>query len=323
MIFVRLEMLSLSQLEIIMEVENISESEVPATAPAPTETHARTEKTPGNNRQNKKRPQFMLPMADIPDGKKTSSRAGIKRMVSLKSRGTQDLFFRTYGYLSDANYFLEIVAPGLASSRPDKPENGAFVKQFQDLTRDNMRNVRESVAKQIQMVREAMENNGIDPDSNAMVFTEPLSEEAIITSHLDSEFLGILENVDTLAGLRGMGSIFSIFSPDEMGAMERSLRREILSIYRTSLRNSRIAMQAAMGHYHPHPSPDAAATAITDGSEALAPDTAEPAVLTDVTEGVVAPTEVADLPDEQDDANGNVQSAEEAEEHHPRKRGNA
>ncbi|EGQ63697.1 hypothetical protein GGI1_21052, partial [Acidithiobacillus sp. GGI-221] len=39
MVFVRLEMLSLSQLEIIMEVENISESEVPATVLAPTEAH--------------------------------------------------------------------------------------------------------------------------------------------------------------------------------------------------------------------------------------------------------------------------------------------
>lgn len=319
-------MLSLSQLEIIMEVENISESEVPATVLAPTEAHERPEKNPGNNRQNKKRPQFMLPMADIPDGKKTSSRAGIKRMVSLKSRGTQDVFFRTYGYLSDANYFLEIVAPGLASSHPDKPQNGALVKQFQELTRDNMRNVRDSVEKQIQMVREAMENNGIDPDSNAMVFTEPLSEEAIITSQMDSEFLSLLENVDTLAGLRGMGSIFSIFTPDEMGAMERSSRREILSIYRTALRNSRIAMQAAMGRYRPRIREDATATVIAtvDEPEILADVTAEPSALSDTTKDVAEATGgISDTPLEPDEANVDAQSDEEMGDHHPRKRGSA
>lgn len=306
-----------------MEVENISESETPATVPAHTETNTQPERTLGNIRKTKKRPQFMLPMADIPDGKKTSSRAGIKRMVSLKSRGTQDLFFRTYGFLSEANYFLEIVAPGLASSRADKPENGAWVKQFQELTRDNMLNVRESVEKQIQMVREAMENNGIDPDSNAMVFTEPLSEEAIITSHLDSEFLGILENVDTLAGLRGIGSIFSIFSPDEMGAMERSLRREILSIYRTALRNSRIAMQAAMGRYRPRPSPEATATATADGSEVMAAITTEPVLLSDTTKDVVATNDVTDTSAESEGTNMDVQPVDELEEHHSRKRGSS
>lgn len=312
-----------------MEVENVAESVVSDQQATPDNADKKPEKPSGNARTGKKKPQFMLPMADIPEGKKTSSRAGIKRTVSLKSRNTQDLFFRTYGFLSDANYFLEIVAPGLASTHPDKPEHAVLVRQFQDLTRDNMKSVRESVAAQIQMVREAMENNGIDPDSNAMVFTEPLNEDAVITSHLDSEFLGILESVDTLVGLRGLGSIFSVFSPDEMSAMERSLRREILSIYRTALRNSRIAMQAAMGRYRPRPSPEAAVAATVDGDDTLAPDTsalnaAEPSVFTDTTEDVVAAADMnAEPPADQDEANGNAQSAEETEEHHPRKRGNA
>jgi hypothetical protein len=316
-----------------MEVENVTESTVSDPQATTANAEKKPEKAPGNNRSTKKRPQFMLPMADIPQGKKTSSRAGIKRTVCLKSRNTQDLFFRTYGFLSEANYFLEIVAPGLASTHPDKPEHATLVRQFQELTRDNMKNVRESVAMQIQMVREAMENNGIDPDSNAMVFTEPLNEDAVITSHLDSEFLGILESVDTLVGLRGLGSIFSVFSAAEMGAMEHSLRREILSIYRTALRNSRIAMQAAMGRYRPRPSPDAAATATADASasapdtsapDTSAPDTAaEPTVSTEATEEVVTTAEVADTPVEQGDPDGNVQSAEETEEHHPHKRGNA
>ncbi len=308
-----------------MEVENVTESVVSDQQATPANADKKPEKSPGNNRSAKKKPQFMLPMADIPEGKKTSSRAGIKRTVSLKSRNTQDLFFRTYGFLSEANYFLEIVAPGLASTHPDKPEHATLVRQFQELTRDNMKSVRESVAMQIQMVREAMENNGIDPDSNAMVFTEPLNEDAVITSHLDSEFLSILESVDTLVGLRGLGSIFSVFSAAEMGAMEHSLRREILSIYRTTLRNSRIAMQAAMGRYRPRPSPDAAAVANAHETDAAAPTIVEgePTVSTEATEEVVATADVADTPVEQDDANGNVQSAEETEEHHPRKRGNA
>ncbi|CDQ09176.1 conserved protein of unknown function [Acidithiobacillus ferrivorans] len=308
-----------------MEVENVTESTVSDSQATTATAEKKPEKASGNNRPGKKRPQFMLPMADIPEGKKTSSRAGIKRTVSLKSRNTQDLFFRTYGFLSEANYFLEIVAPGLASTHPDKPEHATLVRQFQELTRDNMKNVRESVAMQIQMVREAMENNGIDPDSNAMVFTEPLNEDAVITSHLDSEFLSILESVDTLVGLRGLGSIFSVFSAAEMGAMEHSLRREILSIYRTALRNSRIAMQAAMGRYHPRPSPDAAAIANAHASDAAAPTIVEgePIVSTEATEEIGATADVDGTPVEQDDANGNVQSAEETEEHHPRKRGNA
>lgn len=308
-----------------MEVENVMESVVSDQQAIPANADKKPEKALGNNRSAKRKPQFMLPMADIPEGKKTSSRAGIKRTVSLKSRNTQDLFFRTYGYLSEANYFLEIVAPGLAATHPDKPEHATLVRQFQELTRDNMKSVRESVAMQIQMVREAMENNGIDPDSNAMVFTEPLNEDAVVTSHLDSEFLGILESVDTLVGLRGLGSIFSVFSAAEMGAMEHSLRREIMSIYRTAVRNSRIAMQAAMGRYRPRPSPDSAAVANAHETDAAAPTIVEgePTVSTEATEEVVATADVADTPVEQDDANGNVQSAEETEEHHPRKRGNA
>lgn len=266
-----------------MEVESTTESTVSDSQATTATAEKKPGKASGNNRQGKKRPQFMLRMADIPEGKKTSSRAGIKRTVSLKSRSSQDLFFRTYSYLSDANYFLEIVAPGLAATHPDKPEHAELVRQFQELTRENMKNVRESLANQIQMAREAMENIGIDPDSNAMVFTEPLNEDAVITSHLDSEFLGILESVDTLVGLRGLGAIFSVFSAAEMGAMENSLRREVLSIYRTAMRNSRIAMQAAMGRYRPRQNPDAEASADAQASDAEDPtvEDLEPTASTD------------------------------------------
>lgn len=322
MVFVRLEMLSLSHLETIMEVETLAESSV-----SPQETVAdRVEKKPdpasGNKRAAKKRPQFMLPMADIPSEKKTSSRAGIKRTVSLKSRNTQDVFFRTYSFLSAANYFLEIVAPGIASTHPDKPEHAALVRQFQELTRDTMKSVKESVAEQTQMVREAMENNGIDPDPDAMVFTEPLSEEAVITSQLDSEFLSLLESVDMLVGLRGLGSIFSVFSPDEMSAMERSLRREILSVYRTSLRNSRIAMQAAMGRYRPRPVPDAAGTATTEATEISAPDLAEPPVPAEASEPVDPSADASETPTDPETPM-DPSPDEGTEESHPRKRGSA
>ena len=306
-----------------MEVESLVESSVSPQATIADRSEKKPDHSSGNKRQAKKRPQFMLPMADIPNGKKTSSRAGIKRTVSLKSRNTQDVFFRTYSFLSAANYFLEIVAPGIASTHPDKPEHATMVRQFQELTRDNMKSVKESLTEQIQMVREAMENNGIDPDPNALVFTEPLNEEAVITSQLDSEFLSLLESVDMLVGLRGLGSIFSVFSPDEMSAMERSLRREILSIYRTSVRNSRIAMQAAMGRYRPRQVPDATATTTAEGTEISTPALAEPPVFADAPASTEPTTDVSDIPTDPETPMESVQTDEESEERRTRKRGTA
>ncbi|MBU2723897.1 hypothetical protein [Acidithiobacillus ferridurans] len=187
-------------------------------------------------------------MSDMPRDKKTSSRAGIKRQITLKSSVTQEFYFRAYAQTSNAHYFLEKVAPSVArrNSRED-PTRIDKVRAFQKESTDNMDVIIKNIQESIERVRAKMEDNGIDPDSNAQAFTEPLAEDAIITSRMDSQMLTILEHADNLEGLIGISSVLGVFDEDEINAMGSALRRQVFAIYRTNTRNARTAMSAAAG----------------------------------------------------------------------------
>ena len=213
-------------------------------APAATATPAAPAPTARNDRgrqATKGRPPInplflMLPM---PDEKKTNSRPGIARKMQLCSRLAQELYFRTYEKVSDANNFLEKVYPGMVDGRGEGRNKAVVVEGFAEIVRawtEIYEDANNHLDALLDSVRERLESEGIDPSHIETEYTEILEEKALVTTKADLRFLGLLEKIDRVLSFMAAASLYDVYSAEEAMRMERDLRARMITLYRMNIR---------------------------------------------------------------------------------------
>lgn len=179
---------------------------------------------------------LMLPM---PDEKKTNSRPGIARKMQLCSRLAQELYFRTYEKVSDANNFLEKVYPGMVDGRGEGRNKAVVVEGFAEIVRawtEIYEDANNHLDSLLDSVRERLESEGIDPSHIETEYTEILEEKALVTTKADLRFLGLLEKIDRVLSFMAAASLYDVYTAEEAMRMERDLRARMITLYRMNIR---------------------------------------------------------------------------------------
>lgn len=218
-------------------VESTPKAETTATEkPAVATVESRTRRT--QNTQNRRPPDPRYLMMPMPADKKTNSRAGIRRPMHLCTRLSQEMYFRAFEKVSDANYFLERIYPGMCNSRAGA--DASIVKAgFEEITRlwkglyDDTRNTFDVM---IQSITERLEAEGVDTGNIQLDFSETIDEDALVTSRMDQHYLNMLQLVDKVSGFIAAASLYDVYSTDESAKLEREIRQRMLGLYRYNIR---------------------------------------------------------------------------------------
>ena len=233
--------------ETIPETTAEKAKETTAKNAAPASGHAAGEpEKPAPAQARKPRKDYVTPayliMNDLPEGVKlTNSRAGIKRKLILNTRVTQEYYYRSYALTSDGHFFLETVHPGILMRHKDPKSQTAlgYVRQLEKMVTDNIAFQKEQLESEIAHIKATLENNGMDPEENQPVFTDPVTVDAIISSRLDRKTFAVYELADTMLGYAHIAKLLDIYNEAEVANMESSARQRLLSIFRFSARASR------------------------------------------------------------------------------------
>lgn len=218
------------------ETAEVVKAVVAPTAEAPVKEKRREREA----RAPKRKPNPRYLMMEMPREKKTNSRAGIKRSVKLAGKISQEMFFRTYPKVSDANYFLERIYPGMVLTR--KGSDTAVVKEgFEGITEFWKRlysDYEEKLASMVLSVKERLESEGVDPAGVEPDFSEPLDEEALVTSRMDQRYIGLLEAADEAEGFISIAGFYDVYTADEVRRLQSEVRYGCLMVYRNTVRSS-------------------------------------------------------------------------------------
>ncbi|MGE4403810.1 MAG: hypothetical protein AB7F61_19400, partial [Desulfobulbus sp.] len=216
------------------ETAEVVKAVVAPTAEAPVKEKRREREA----RAPKRKPNPRYLMMEMPREKKTNSRAGIKRSVKLAGKISQEMFFRTYPKVSDANYFLERIYPGMVLTR--KGSDTAVVKEgFEGITEFWKRlysDYEEKLASMVLSVKERLESEGVDPAGVEPDFSEPLDEEALVTSRMDQRYIGLLEAADEAEGFISIAGFYDVYTADEVRRLQSEVRYGCLMVYRNTVR---------------------------------------------------------------------------------------
>ena len=223
--------------------------------PSGTEAKPNGNKAPNTPKQQKRRPvmtgykvdddasamsarvdkssgRIILPLNAIPKDKKTTSRPFIIRKITLRTVFTQQFFLRTFSKIAESHYYLEMVYPKSAMER-NNAEMIARTKEVVQQSRAEIENAVASFETDIANMRQEMENNGVVlPEGNDMGYTEPLEEQAKISSGLDRMLLNLIEKADQAVALQDMLRLTGIVNLEEAAANERRWRGMLMARYR-------------------------------------------------------------------------------------------
>jgi hypothetical protein len=190
------------------------------------------------SRRAKRPPDSRFLLLPMPADKKTNSRAGIRRSIHLSTRLSQEMYFRAYEKASNANYFLERIYPGMVSGRAgaDKAVVQEGFDEIIRLWRGLYTEAEETFDGIIQKVSERLEAEGVDAEHLSTDFSEPLDEEALVTSRMDQHYLNILHKVDKTLGYISAAALYEIYADEEASKLELEVRRRMLTLYRYNIR---------------------------------------------------------------------------------------
>lgn len=179
-------------------------------------------------------------MLEMPKEKRTNSRAGIKRTVKLSSRMSQEMYFRTYAKVSDGNFFMERIYPGMVLTR--KGSSTEVVKVGFDALTEFWKKLYEdyegALSAVVASVKERLESEGVDPEGIQLDYSEALEEEALVTSRTDQRVLSLLEGVDEAVGYLSVAGLYDVYTPEEVARLEREVRQGFVNVYRNVVRSS-------------------------------------------------------------------------------------
>lgn len=190
------------------------------------------------SRRAKRPPDSRFLLLPMPADKKTNSRAGIRRTIHLSTRLSQEMYFRAYEKASNANYFLERIYPGMVSGRAgaDKAVVQEGFDEIIRLWKGLYTEAEETFDGIIQKVSERLEAEGVDAEHLSTDFSEPLDEEALVTSRMDQHYLNILHKVDKTLGYISAAALYEIYADEEASKLELEVRRRMLTLYRYNIR---------------------------------------------------------------------------------------
>lgn len=203
---------------------------------APSQTGAKPK--PQKSQQPRRQQNPMYLMLPMPKDKKTNSRPGIRRRMALNTRLSQEMFFRAYEKVSNANYFLERIYPGMISGRAG---NGAAVVRqgFEDITqlwKGLYEEAKKSFEGIIESISARLESEGVDAQNIQLDFSEVIEEDALVTSRMDQHYLNLLQLLDKTLGFIAAASLYDVYESEESAKLEREVRQRILGVYRYNLR---------------------------------------------------------------------------------------
>lgn len=215
--------------------DQTSTSATPVAEPKPA-NQAKPKAQKGQPARRQQNPMYlMLPM---PKDKKTNSRPGIRRPMVLSTRLSQEMYFRAYEKVSNANYFLERIYPGMISGRTG---NGAAVVRqgFDDITQ-LWKGLYEEAKKSFEGIMESiasrLESEGVDAQNIQLDFSEVIEENALVTSRMDQHYLNLLQMLDKTLGYISAATLYDVYESEESAKLEREVRQRILGVYRYNLR---------------------------------------------------------------------------------------
>lgn len=203
-----------------------------------TSADSKSKKTAPPRAQTKRPPNPRFLLLPMPADKKTNSRAGIRRSIHLSTRLSQEMYFRAYEKASNANYFLERIYPGMVSGRAgaDKVVVQEGFDEIIRLWRGLYTEAEKTFDGIIQKVSERLEAEGVDAEHLSTDFSEPLDEEALVTSRMDQHYLNILHKVDKTLGYISAAALYEIYADEEASKLELEVRRRMLTLYRYNIR---------------------------------------------------------------------------------------
>ena len=217
-----------------------AEAKVVEPAVASTDAAEQDKRRERTVRTPKRKPNPRYVLIDMPREKRTNSRAGIKRTVRLAGKISQEMFFRTYPKVSDANYFLERIYPGMVLTRKG-PDTAVVKEGFEAITEFWKRlysDYEEKLSSMVLSVKERLESEGVDPAGVEPNFSEPLEEEALVTSRMDQRYIGLLEAVDEADGFISIAAFYDVYTPEEERRLQSEIRYGCLVLYRNTVRSS-------------------------------------------------------------------------------------
>ncbi len=132
---------------------------------------------------------------------KRTSRPHITRQITLNTYDAQHLFERSYTHTTSAFFLLGIILPAIGDE--DQAD------EYAEVITGELRRCGDDLDIEIKRMNSFIEENGLSID--VIDYTNSKVESAAICSPMDNLYLGMIQQLDELAGLMSLLWIGGVF----------------------------------------------------------------------------------------------------------------